>query len=160
MKLLRFFIVILSFYSSVSLANFNYQGAGNITYPTGVQKPFEFGFAWQKQQGQFQMGQYKLNELPKSYSVAITLSPDEQQVYVQEFANGYISEFEWQLGKHFIALKKKKFAKPVRGDYVLTINDNDYFLLGKNATIKFVFNEDGIDYITPVGITRDMGKKK
>lgn len=142
------------------MANFHYQGAGNITYPTGVQKQFEFGFAWQSKQNTFLMGQHQLNELPKSYSVAITLSPDEQQVYVQEFANGYISEFEWQLGDHFIALKKKKFAKPVRGDYVLTINDNDYFLLGKNATIKFVFNENGIDYIAPVGITRDMGKKK
>ncbi len=159
---LIFAITLTTLLAMPAMANFDLPGHSKISYPTGINQEVNFGFKWQKKEGKFTIGEntYNIAQIPESYSLALTLSNDDQQVYVQEFAKGYFSEFEWKIGEHLIALRKKRFKVPVRGDYVLSVNGSDYFLAGRNASIKFVFKEGGIDYIIPIGITKDMGQKK
>ena len=37
-----------SFFTSSAFADFNFPGDGTLKYPTGVEKTFKFGFAWQQ----------------------------------------------------------------------------------------------------------------
>ncbi|ASM50678.1 hypothetical protein PESP_a2756 [Pseudoalteromonas espejiana DSM 9414] len=147
--------------SNNALADFNLNGKGTVTYPTGIEKPFNFGFAWQQQVGKFTIGDksYNMSQLPNSYSVAITLSKDDSQVWVQEFNNGFIKEFDWQIGKHKVSLKKQKFSDVVKGDYVIELNGRSYFFTRNNASIVINFDESGIETIAIDGVTKNMGTK-
>ena len=155
-------ILLLSCISFVCQASFELPGSGTVTYPSGMKKEFNFGFKWDKKNKQFTIGsqQYPMDQLADSYSLAITLAGDDQAVFVQEFAKGFISEFEWQIGPHTIKLVKERLDYPVRGDYILWVDQNNYFLKTGNPTIKFVFNKDGINYILPSGITKDKVRKR
>lgn len=161
MKLYPFVLTSLLF-SSCVFANFDFEGKGKVTYPTGVDKTFAFGFAWNEQEQTFRIGKktYNMSSLPESYSIALTLSKDNEKVWVQEFNAGFIDSFEWQLGEQTITLKKKEFKVPVKGNYVLSLNKIDYFLVKNNVSIQIKFNEKGIDNIKVDGVTKDMGAKK
>lgn len=147
--------------SNNALADFSLPGSGTITYPTGIEKPFEFGFAWQQNSRKFTIGSksYNMDQIPNSYSVAITLSKDENQVWVQEFNNGFIQGFNWQIGEHTVVLKKQEFSNSVKGDYVIELNDRSYFFTRNNASIIMNFNDDGIETIAIDGVTKNMGTK-
>lgn len=155
-------ILLLSCISFICQASFELPGSGTVTYPSGINKEFNFGFKWDKKNKQFTIGsqQYPMEQLPDSYALALTLAGDDQAVFVQEFANGFISEFEWQIGSHLIRLEKNRSEYPVRGDYVLWIDQYNYYLANGNPSIKLVFDKSGINYIIPSGITKDKGKKR
>jgi len=161
MKLNAFCLISLLFASS-AYADFDFAGKGSITYPTGIEKAFEFGFSWDQAKEKFRIGSksYDMSSLPESYSIAITLSKDDSKVWVQEFNAGFIDSFEWRLGEQTIALRKKEFKVPVKGNYVLSLNNIDYFLVKNNVSIQIKFKKDGIDNIKIDGVTKDMGAKK
>ncbi|NMP78851.1 hypothetical protein HHE92_03430 [Pseudoalteromonas arctica] len=144
-----------------AFADFSLPGKGSVTYPTGVVKEFKFGFEWQQKAEKFTIGSksYNMEQIPSSYSVAITLSKDDSQVWIQEFNNGFIEEFEWQIGEHKVTLKKQQFSDPVKGDYVIELNDRSYFFTRNNASIVMNFNEEGIETIAIDGVTKNMGTK-
>ncbi|MBQ4833083.1 hypothetical protein J8L70_07510 [Pseudoalteromonas sp. MMG010] len=164
MKYILHCIVTIGFclFSHNTLASFNLPGKGVITYPTGIQKQFKFGFAWDEQSKQFTIADksYNMSQLPDSYSVAITLSKDDSQVWVQEFNNGFIESFEWHIGEHTVTLKKQKFNEPVKGDYVINLNERSYFFTRSNASIVINFDKQGIQNIAINGVTKNMGTKK
>ena len=144
-------------------ADFNYPGTGTISYPTGAEKPFQFGFNWQQADEQFTIGSKTYSmALPESYSIAITLAKDDQQVWVQEFNNGFFEGFTWQIGEHTIKLEKRQFKEPVKGNYVISLDNKDYFFARSNISIIIKFNPDGngIDNIAIDGVTKDMGTKQ
>ncbi|MFC3033371.1 hypothetical protein ACFOEE_12660 [Pseudoalteromonas fenneropenaei] len=153
--------LLLTLVSLPCMADFTVPGNGKVGYPTGAEKPFEFGFAWQAETGQFSIGSksYEM-DLPESYSVALTLSKDDSKVWVQEFTPGFIESFEWQIGEHLVSLKKKQFSQPVKGDYVLTLNGIDYFLARNNISITITFNQQGVEDVKLDGVTKDMGTKQ
>ncbi|MFH6952799.1 hypothetical protein ACHSBP_06785 [Pseudoalteromonas sp. XMcav1-K] len=155
-------IFILMCVSFQLKASFELPGSGTVIYPSGLKQEFSFGFKWDKQNKLFTIGnqEYPMDQMPDSYSIALTLAGDDQAVFVQEFANGYISEFEWRLGPHIIKLEKKRLEYPVRGDYILWIDQYNYFLKNGNPSVKIVFNKDGINYIIPSGITKDNGRRR
>lgn len=165
MKPMNIFSLIVSAviftFSSFCYADFDFKGEGTLTYPTGADKAFTFGFAWNKQAEKFRIGanQYDMSELPESYSVAITLSKDDAKVWIQEFNQGFISEFTWQIADHHIALTKKEFSGTVKGNYILTVNGIDYFFARDNVSITLTFDEDGIEGIKVDGVNKDMGTK-
>ncbi|WP_033017321.1 hypothetical protein [Pseudoalteromonas sp. BSi20652] len=144
-----------------AFADFSLPGKGTVTYPTGVVKEFKFGFEWQKKTEKFTIGSksYNMDQIPSTYSVAITLSKDDSQVWVQEFNNGFIQEFEWQIGEHTVILKKQKFSNSVKGDYVIELNGRSYFFTRNNVSILMNFNEEGIETIAIDGVTKNMGTK-
>ncbi len=149
-------------FSSLSFADFDYPGEGTLRYPTGAEKPFSFGFAWQNKTKRFRIGEksYEMAELPESYSIAITLSKDESKVWIQEFNKGFIEGFDWQLGKHKLSLHKQDFNDNVKGNYLLTFNNVDYFLARSNVSIEISFTTEGIDNVKLDGVTKDMGIRK
>ncbi|MCQ8890113.1 hypothetical protein [Pseudoalteromonas carrageenovora] len=153
--------IVLLAPSYSALADFSLPGKGTVTYPTGVVKEFEFGFKWQQQAEKFSIGSksYNMEQIPSSYSVAITLAKDDSQVWVQEFNNGFIKEFEWHIGDHNVVLKKQQFSDPVKGDYVIELNGRSYFFTRNNASIVMNFNEGGIETIAIDGVTKNMGTK-
>ena len=161
MKLLSTLAAFFLFYCPASFADFDLPGKGELIYPTGMVKPFEFGFGWNEAQSKIRIGNkhYDLKELPESYSVAIAMSKDEKNVWVQEFAKGYFEQFNWQIGSHVITLRKQSFDHAVKGDYVLTVDGTDYFFVSRAASITIKFAQDGIESVTADGVTKDMGNK-
>jgi uncharacterized protein YdeI (BOF family) len=157
-------ITVATLCSFSALADFEYPGKGTLTYPTGTQKKFAFGFAFKKgPDGQyFQVGEQKMStdEVPQKYSIWLTLHQDKY-VWVQEFSKGYFEGFDWQLGKHHITLKKKLFDKKrAKADYVLNIDGYDYFFSNTNGQIEIEFNNKGIKVININGFVKDIGMKK
>lgn len=157
-------ILLLStfFLSLPAFANFNFKGDGTLSYPTGISKPFNFGFAWNDKTQKFTIGNksYSMEQVPDSYSIALAISKNEKTVWVQEFAKGYFEQFEWQIDKHTLKLEKQKFENKVLGNYVLTLDDNQYFFTSRAASLTIKFNEDGIKGISIEGVTKDFGTKK
>ncbi|KTF16294.1 hypothetical protein [Pseudoalteromonas sp. H105] len=160
-KLVFVTAAVCAMFSSSVWADFDYPGEGNVRYPTGLEKPFMFGFGWNEADGKFKIGSksYAM-QLPESYSIAITLSKDEEQIWVQEFNNGFIESFNWQIGDHSLQLKKSKFKNPVKGNYVISLDNKDYFFARNNISITVKFNNEGIDRIAIDGVTKDMGTKQ
>ncbi|KZN63668.1 hypothetical protein [Pseudoalteromonas luteoviolacea] len=156
-----FFISFICF-SLNAVADFDVNGQGVVTYPTGVEKSFDFGFGWNANNQKFRIGKksYSMSQLPESYSIALTLSKDGSKVWIQEFNAGYIEEFEWKIGRHKLKLSKRAFSSRVRGDYILTLNNVDYFLSRNNVSIDVHFEESGIKSVRLDGVTRNMGTKK
>ena len=160
-KLIFIFSPLYVLFANFAYADFDYVGAGTLQYPTGAEKAFKFGFAWQASSNKFRIGDksYEMSELPESYSIAITLSKDKDKVWVQEFNKGFIEGFEWKLGKHQLSLKKQDFKGSVIGNYQLTFNKIDYFLARPNISVEISFTEEGIGSIKLDGVTKDMGMK-
>lgn len=159
---IRKFIMVLGLlFSCFANAEYAVEAKGKLLFPTGTQTDLDFGFSLKKSgyDYMFKAGQQEMAvaQPPEKYSIWISLGK-EGTVYVQEFASNYIQEFEWQPGEHNIALKKK-ILKPKRapGDYVLTIDDIDYFFLGKQGQIDILFDSDGISAIEASGFVKDIG---
>ncbi|RZM78109.1 hypothetical protein [Pseudoalteromonas rubra] len=163
MKYLTKLVYLLTLFSAGHVwADFDLPGKGQLVYPTGVAKEFNFGFGWQSDTQKFRIGErsYDMAQIPESYSIAITLSKDDSKVWVQEFNPGFIEGFSWQLGEHKLELFKKQFMSPVKGDYVLRLDDIDYFLVRNNLSVTIKFTEQGIDNIKLDGVTKNMGTKQ
>ncbi len=158
-KNLFFFIFISCMFPAY--ADFNLPGKGELIYPTGLTKTFQFGFAWNEQTKTFTIGNksYNIDELPDSYSVALAINKDEKTVWIQEFTKGYFEQFNWEIDKHHITLKKEKFANPTLGNYVLIVDGAQYFFVKRAASINFKFNAQGIESISIDGVTKDFGTK-
>lgn len=155
-----FGLMLCSFGAS---AEFNYVGKGNLVYPTGMKKPFNFGFTYKKADygHKFKIGKQEMDveQLPSKYTIWINLH-QEKNVFVQEFAKGYFEAFEWQLGEHTITLRKKVFKKKrAKGDYVLNIDGEQYFFKKTNGQINILFNDKGIRAIEAEGFVKDIGMK-
>ena len=142
-------------------ADFDYVGKGTTANSAGQQTPFTFGFAWDSEQGTLRIGNksYDMDTLPESYSLALVLSKDDSQVWLQEFHSGWFDSFYWQLGEHVIRLEKGQFEQQVKGNYELHIDDRSYFFTSNNAAIKVNFAAEGVESITVSGVTKNMGTK-
>lgn len=154
---LLFTLAISPFYA---LADFDLPGKGILKYPTGMNKDFNFGFAYKEgpEGYYFRVGKQKMNtsELPKKYSIWLTLHEESGNVFIQEFAKGYFKGFEWDLGDHKVKLHKKVFkGRRVKSDYVLTINGEDFYFAKKNAQLNINFNNKGVRSIDTDGFVRD-----
>jgi len=156
------FLITILFITLPAFANFNLMGNGTLTYPTGISKPFNFGFAWNDKTQKFTIGKksYSMEQVPDSYSIALAISKNEKTIWVQEFAKGYFEQFEWNIGKHHVQLKKEKFENQVLGNYVLILDENQYFFTSRAASLTIKFNESGIKGISIDGVTKDFGTKK
>lgn len=139
-----------------ALADFDYPGKGTLTYPTGMQKPFDFGFAFKQGPNGyfFKVGKQEMStsDVPSKYSIWLTLHKDEN-VFVQEFAKGYFQGFEWDLGEHKVKLYKKVLKKKHsnKGDYVLEINGETFQFSKKSAELQINFTNKGIRSISTNG---------
>lgn len=149
-------------YSFAAQADFEYTGKGTLTYPTGITKAFDFGFAFKEGPNGyfFKVGKQEMptTEVPKRYSIWLTLHK-EKHLWVQEFAKGYFQAFDWKLGDHTIKLYKKTYKnKAVKGDYLLEIDGDRFNFHKANAQIQINFTKKGILSIETDGFIRDSSK--
>jgi len=156
--------ILLLAISLTAQADFNAEGKGKLTYPTGTTADFAFGLSVKSLADGylFKAGQQELevSQIPEKYSIWLGLHKD-QHVFVQEFARNYFETFEWQLGDHKIRLQKKVLSpKRAPGDYVLSIDHIDYFFQGKQGQIEILLDENGITAIEANGFTKDIGMSK
>ena len=134
MKYFFVFIVLLnsltSFAEEQSTNGFLLEGKLVVTdpYKKKHEKNMSIGFTDDGNVQKFIVGehQYKVPGKPEKYSVAILLQ-DNNFVWVQEFHSKPLKSFTWQLGEHKISLYKEILRNPVKGDYILSIDDKDYF---------------------------------
>ena len=154
--------LLASFISPLSQADFDLKGTLNITYANGDTKKIDMPLAY-KAEGydhSFTVGKsvYNVSGQPEAYSFALVLQKNNL-VWVQEFTKGYFESFEWNIADHKIKLRKKILPQPVMGDYILTIDGNDYFYSNKYAQLTFAFNDEGIDNISVSGMVASFGFK-
>lgn len=159
MKSLRFALISLFFVPMMASADFVATGSGSLTYPTGLKQPLDFSISFQK--GTFSVGplSMKTPSTPEKYSLGIILYKDKH-VMVQEFANGYFSEFDLSISDHEISLRKKTFKDQVKGNYVVSIDGVDYFFTSSIGQIEFMLTDKGIKGIEVQGLVKDIGAKR
>ena len=147
-------------FSSVTIADFSLEGELKAVDPRGkvIKRDMPMAFKQVGDDFKFKIGkfEYKVAGRPEKYSIAIVLQ-ENNFVWVQEFNKRPIKSFEWQLGDHNIRLYKEVLNKPVKGDYILAIDDKDYFFKNKLAQITFNYNDEGIEEITVDGMVASLG---
>lgn len=164
MKYLFIFVVLLSSIAALaedkSSNGFLLEGKLVVTdpYKKKHEKNMPMGFSDDGNLQKFIIGenQYKVPGKPEKYSIAILLQ-DNNFVWVQEFHSKPLKSFTWQLGEHKISLYKEILRKPVKGDYILSIDDKDYFFNNRLAQITFIFNDEGIESFDVSGMVASLG---
>jgi hypothetical protein len=161
MKLVNLFLFAFSLtFSSSSFADFKHEGKLKITYPTGHSTESDLILSYTSQgfEHTFQVGEHKFNVSgkPESYSIAMLLQPNNL-VWVQEFAKGQFESFTLDIGDYKFKLVKKILNEPVKGDYILSVNNVDYFFQQSLAQITFLFGDDGIKEIEVDGMVASLG---
>jgi len=144
-------------------ADFNLEGALTLHYPTGSKKEIDMPIAYtgKEYEHKFKVGkmEYSVSGRPEKYSFALVLQKNNY-MWVQEFSKGYFESFDWQIGDRKIRLYKQILSKPVKGDYILSIGEKDYFFQQNLAQLTFIFDEEGIKEIEVDGMVASLGLNK
>lgn len=147
----------LSFHA---FADFSYEGKLTLTYPSGqsVEKSMTLSYTQNGYDHSFQVGEhvFQVSGKPESYSIAMLLQPNNL-VWVQEFGKGQFESFSLELGEHKFKLIKQILNEPVKGDYIFSVGNVDYFFQQNLAQITFLFNDEGIKEIEVDGMVASLG---
>lgn len=161
MKLVNRLLLAFSlFCSGTAFADFRHDGKLVLTYPTGQSTEHDLVLSYTADgfDHKFQVGKHTFNVSgkPESYSIAMLLQPNNL-VWVQEFAKGQFETFTLDIGDYKFKLVKKILNEPVKGDYILSVNNVDYFFQQSLAQITFLFDDDGIKEIEVDGMVASLG---
>lgn len=144
-------------------ADFDLKGELNITPPKGEKqnKVLSIGYTAKEYDHTFAIGDktYSVSGRPEKYSFAIVLQKNNY-VWIQEFSDKPIKSFDWSIGEKKIRLYKKVLGKPVMGDYILSVDEKDYFFSKNIAQLTFIFGEEGITEIEIDGMVASLGLNK
>ena len=159
-NLLLLAAMTLSMLSFNAAADFNYDGKLTVIYPSGqsVEKELPLSYTQKGYDHTFQVGEHIFNVSgePESYSIAMLLQPNNL-VWIQEFAKGQFESFKLDLGDYKFKLVKKILNEPVKGDYIFSVNNVDYFFQQNLAQVTFLFDENGIKEIEVDGMVASLG---
>lgn len=154
------FITTLLLTSVPSFADFSLNGKLKLTFPSGAVKEVDFPLSYSHKDFDhtFVVGSqsFAVSGQPESYSFAVLLKSNNY-VWIQEFSKDQFKSFTLTLGEHNFSLKKQVLNKPVKGDYILTIDGKDYFFQHTLAQINFKFDDDGITEISVDGLVASLG---
>ncbi len=155
-----FLLCSLFLLSPFSHANFKLDGKLELTFPSGEVKKLDFPLSYvhENYEHTFVVGQHTFDVTgqPESYSFALLLK-NNNYVWLQEFSKKQFKSFDLTLGDNKLKLVKRILKKPVKGDYILTINGKDYFFQHTLAQINFAFDDDGISEISVDGMVASLG---
>ncbi len=150
--LVLLFLVLLSPYS---YAQFDIYGEGTVQLANGKTQPFDFGFSYFRQDGQYRfiVGRYSLTvpSVPQKYSLALVLQ-DDKQVWVSDFINEPLIGFDLELEQYQIKLYQDNSRVNARGGFVLQLNDERYYFNRGPGQINFLFTEQGIKEVRVEGM--------
>lgn len=146
--------------SFTSFATFEHVGKLVIGYETGqlIEKNFVLAYRDKGMDHEFQVGDntFKVSGKPDSYSIAMVMS-EKELVWINEFSSKYFKTFKLDIGDYKFNLKKKVYKEPVKGNYVFSLNNVDYFFQKPVAQLTFKFGEDGIKEIEVDGMVASIG---
>lgn len=152
MRLLLLFCV---FFSMAARADYHYEGQLQLQVLNGelLSQPFEFSLKQMNQNYQFTIGAQtaRLTQPPQRYSVALVLQK-EQEVWVSDFTDKPLEAFTLALGDHVIRLEKNAQAKAARGNYILTVGEQQYYFGRGPAQLNFILSPTGISDVEVRGM--------
>lgn len=156
-------ITLFILFSSSAHADFKLDGELQITPPRGAEEKVNLSIGYQSNEydHKFSIGSasYDVSGRPEKYSFAIVLQKNNY-VWIQEFSQQLIKTFEWNISGRKIKLYKKVLSNPVMGDYILSVDDKDYFFSKRIAQMTFIFDEEGIKEIEIDGMVASLGLNK
>ena len=162
------FVVTLSFAavpSSANAADWRAEGKGELTYPSGRKESIDFGFAYVKHFDThiFKAGEAQLrtNEVPPNYILNVIVN-DEGLIYVAEFANGFFKSFDLTIGTHTLSVYPRgsfDADKPYK-HLVFELDDRSYIVDTTHPTLKFEFDENGINEVKGSGLIKDLSIRR
>jgi hypothetical protein len=160
----RSILLSLLLVSLPSFADFNIDGKLKLTYPYDdeiKELPFPLSYSHENDDHTFSIGPhtFQVTGQPESYSFALILK-DNNFVWLQELSDREFESFSLVLGEHKLKLVKRILNKPVKGDYILTIDGVDYFFNNTLTQINFTFDDDGIAGISVYGMIASLGMNK
>lgn len=141
--------------SPLSVAQFDISGEGTVFLSNGKSQPFDFGFSYFRQDGQYRfiVGRYSLMvpSVPQKYSLALILQ-DDKQVWASDFINEPINGFTLELDGHELALYQDTTAIKAKGHFVLELNGERFYFDRGPAQVNFLFTEQGIKEVRVEGM--------
>lgn len=154
MKFLPLFCLLLGL-SFPSQAQFDIAAEGSVTLTTGKTQAFDFGFSYFRQEGSYRfiVGRYNLtvHTVPEKYSLALILQ-DDKQVWVPDFINEPLLGFELAIEDYTIKLIPNPDPEPLTGNFILQLNDENYYFSNGPGQVDFLFHEDGIKEVRVKGM--------
>lgn len=154
MTVLRYCLLLLFFTTSSVMAQFDLNGIGSVVLSNGRTEPFDFGFSYFRQEGEYRfiVGRQSINvpSVPQKYSLVLILQ-NEEFVWVPDFINQPITGFEFNLQQHHIQLFKDETSR-ARGKYILQVNEERFQFSRGPGQINFYFTEQGIKDIRVEGM--------
>lgn len=155
MSKLRYALSLLILMSSTAFAQFDLVGEGEVVLLNGQHQPFDFGFSYFRQDGNYQfiVGRNSLTvpSVPKKYSLALILQ-DDSQVWVPDFINSPIQQFSLSIEDHKIRLFIDAEATKARGNFILDVDGDRYQFSRGPGQINFYFTEQGLKEIRVEGM--------
>ena len=152
--------VIFMIFSFTSQASFEHVGKLVVGFESGQVKERNFILAYREKQGksEFQVGnnKFSVSGKPESYSLAMVLG-ENGLIWLNEFNGGYFKTFTFDISKYKIKLRKQILKDRVLGDYVLSIDNIDYFFQSQVAQLTFKFSDKGIEEIEVDGMVASLG---
>lgn len=152
--LVLFFLVLIS---PNSYAQFDIYGEGTVQLANGQKQPFDFGFSYFRQDGQYRfiVGRHSLfvPSVPQKYSLALVLQ-DDKHVWVTDFINEPLTGFDLALEQYQIKLYQDNSLTNVRGGFVLQLNDERYHFNRGPGQVNFLFTEQGIKEVRVEGMLK------
>lgn len=128
-------------------AQFDIYGEGTVQLANGQSQPFDFGFSYFRQDGQYRfiVGRHSVMvpSVPRKYSLALVLQ-DDKQVWVADFINEPLTGFNFELEQYQIKLYQDSSLTNARGGFVLQLNDERYYFNRGPGQVNFIFTEQGL----------------
>ena len=148
-------LISLLLLSPSTYAQFDIYGEGTVQLVNGNTQPFDFGFSYFRQDGQYRfiVGRYSLTvpSVPQKYSLALVLQ-DDKQVWVADFINEPLTGFDLELEQYQIKLYQDNSRENARGGFVLQLNNERYYFNRGPGQVNFLFNEQGIKDVRVEGM--------
>ncbi|HEX5793858.1 MAG TPA: hypothetical protein VFY01_11320 [Rheinheimera sp.] len=154
MRYLPLYLTLL-LYAAVCQAQFDISGEGKVYLVKGTTQEFDFGFSYFRQEGSYRfiVGRHSLtvHTVPQKYSLALILQDDEQ-VWVPDFVNEPLTGFELQIEQYHIKLYQDPAANNAKGNFVVQLNDEQFYFSRGPGQINFLFTEQGIKDVRVEGM--------
>ncbi|MDP5134491.1 hypothetical protein ORJ04_00835 [Rheinheimera baltica] len=154
MKYLPLYCLLL-LVSISSRAQFDITGEGKLYPVKGASQEFDFGFSYIRREGSYRfiVGRYNLTvqTVPEKYALALILQND-QHVWVPDFINEPLVGFELKIENYTIRLYQDTETNPDKANFVLQLNDENYYFSSGPGQINFLFSEEGIKDVNVKGM--------
>ncbi|CUS48677.1 MAG: hypothetical protein HLUCCO02_01375 [Idiomarinaceae bacterium HL-53] len=135
---------------------------GTAVLGDGTEVDVNFPVAFEQMDGiwYFRAGRQRLamSAPPESYNVQLAVFEEDSMVFIQEFADRYMTSFKVQIGEHTLELESAS-GSALYG-LRLVIDDRALRFEKRTPSIRFELDEYGITGIKSDGFVRDLSTRR